>query len=257
MYQLNTIFKKKIWKSKNLYFLLNANKSFKRLGKLFFLKDNSICFSFPQIFPGGILSEYSLNKTTGKIQKIDFKKQGKVTKEIVKFTYHTDGRVHFSLDGKIYTQIRMQAPPLQNQNGHIFTCYYSNLLMYPNITRRYPDAKIAGILFDDLKYSDIELSFHLCNATDFNNSNNGNFILSPDKNMIIKVDVEKKDNISNATKPVFIFVGGFNIEQTQIRFLSAMYSSSNYDELLKLLGSVDIGKELGGKGTYYIRKSRA
>ncbi|MBA3599090.1 MAG: hypothetical protein H0W40_17200 [Methylibium sp.] len=39
----------------------------------------------------------------------------------VKYAHHPAGRAHFSLDGKVYTQVLREAVPLHEAQGHLFT----------------------------------------------------------------------------------------------------------------------------------------
>jgi hypothetical protein len=43
------------------------------------------------------------------------------TVHTVKYAHHASGQAHFSLDGKIFTQIRREAAPLNEVNGHLFS----------------------------------------------------------------------------------------------------------------------------------------
>jgi len=48
---------------------------------------------------------------------------GKVTSHLVKYSHHPDGEAHFSQDGKVRTEVRRRAVPLDEAGGHLFTVH--------------------------------------------------------------------------------------------------------------------------------------
>jgi len=244
------ISKKKIIKAKDINLLLKDGKKWKRIGKLFFLKDNTICFAFPSLSTGGILAESSCSRNSKEIQKIDLKNKGMVTSEAVKFSYHPDGRVHFSMDRRIYTKIKINTEPLGMQNRHLFTCLYGNPGKLHNVTdkdyERYSKNGLVRIYFDDGVPLSFSLSFHKYSLKgfDFNKypKSRDIILLSPDETMSLRIIVQKNP-VPKAEGSLFIFIGGFKIDKTKMRFLSAMYPAANYDNLLRMLGTVDFEKQ--------------
>ncbi len=57
--------------------------------------------------------------------------------------------------------------------------------------------------------------------------------------MILRIIVQKMSG-PKIKEPFFIFIGGFKIDKTHVRFLSAMYPVVKYNDLLKELGTVDL-----------------
>lgn len=242
---------KKIVKAEGIYLLLKDGKNWKRIGKILFLRDTSICFVFPNLSTGGILAESSCSTNSKEIQKIDLKNKGKVTSETVKFSYHPDGRVNFSMDRKIYTRIKMDTESLGLQNRHLFTCLYGNPRKFFNITNkdyeRYSENGLVRISFGDEMPLSFSLSFHKYSLKEFDFSkyqkSSDVVLLSPDEKMSLRIIVQKKSIVPKLGEPLFIFVGGFKIDKTKLRFLSAMYPATKYDDLLKMLGTVDFKKQ--------------
>ncbi|MDP2996018.1 MAG: hypothetical protein Q8N47_00935 [Bryobacterales bacterium] len=60
-------------------------------------------------------------KAGGGPQQVSLERTGKTVSHRVKFTYHADGEVHFSQDGKILTVIRKRSTPIREASGHVFT----------------------------------------------------------------------------------------------------------------------------------------
>lgn len=51
---------------------------------------------------------------------LDLRDGGKVTSHLVKYAHHPDGEAHFSQTGKVLTQVRRRAMPLDGIEGHCF-----------------------------------------------------------------------------------------------------------------------------------------
>jgi hypothetical protein len=51
--------------------------------------------------------------------EVNLERGGKVTSHLIKYSHHSDGRAHFSQDGKIFTAIKRQSIALKTQPGHI------------------------------------------------------------------------------------------------------------------------------------------
>lgn len=69
----------------------------------------------------GLLSLMIFPKNKLKVDKLSLIPGGKVTSHKVKYTHWSDGNVHFSQDGKIYTKIRKKSDPLDIAIGHLFS----------------------------------------------------------------------------------------------------------------------------------------
>lgn len=86
-----------------------------------FAKDGGIFVHFPYFPPSlGILSETKAPPVGMKSVTYELTELGKFTSELVKFSHHPDGEVHFSQDGKVRTAIRRTSFPLDGPIGQIF-----------------------------------------------------------------------------------------------------------------------------------------
>jgi len=235
---------RQIIKQNEIYLLLSINKEWYRLGKLFFLKDNSICFAFPQIKDGGILARSYCPRTTEKTHRIYLEENGKTTKEVVKFTYHANGNVHFSLDGKIYTKVKNKSTPINKKHTHLFSAVYGQPKNLSKITEnKYNQYQKKGLarIFGN-KLSSIYLSFHTFSLEgfDFNKYKTSNDFIVMSKNEKNVLRITCQTNTIEMKEKCFMFVGGFKINQNDVSFLTAMYPAKDINLLSMLIGSVDI-----------------
>lgn len=240
---------KKIIRSDGCYLLLKHEEGWKRLEKLFFLRDNSVCLAFPEIKGGGILAESHCSRDIAGIQQIDLKKSGKVTKEVVKFTYHSDGVAHFSKDGKIYTKIKISTLPLNNNGMHLFSCVYVDSSLLPDIKvrdyERYSEASVVRFFSNGApKTLTLQCFCYTSHKVDIKEYSNSNYALLMSKNQkrIIKVTQGSSSKMSpenTRQEPVFIFMGGFKKENNAIRFLPALYPA-DYSSLKGGIGTIDL-----------------
>jgi hypothetical protein len=103
----------------------------KRRAKAFqigFDEDGTLFIHFPYFqHRTGILSSSEIPATGERKTDVNIEHGGKVTSHRVKYSHHTDGRAHFSQDGKIFTAIKRQSISLDTQNGHMFSLYIQGL----------------------------------------------------------------------------------------------------------------------------------
>jgi hypothetical protein len=93
-----------------------------------FDKDGTLFVHFPYFrHRVGILSSSEIPATGERKADVNLERGGKVTSHRVKYSHHSDGRAHFSQDGKIFTAIKGQSISLETQNGHMFTLYIQGL----------------------------------------------------------------------------------------------------------------------------------
>ncbi|OQA92456.1 MAG: hypothetical protein BWY26_00219 [Elusimicrobia bacterium ADurb.Bin231] len=221
--------------------LIITNGCWKKIGKFVFL-NNGISYVFPVLDTTGVLTESICSRKTTDIQEIKLLKRGKITKETVKFTYHDDGNVHFSMDDKIRTEIKLKTNPLENVNRHLFSCVYSNFNVNKSKDSKFVSysKKAFRINFSDKVPQTFELSFYSIELPHKMQPNECIFV-SPDRKRKIKIRYDPIISpLHNKDRTTFIFLGGFKIEANEIRFLSAMYPSGEYKSLSKLIGTVDL-----------------
>ena len=89
---------------------------------IFHKKDGSIFVDFPHFRErDGIATVVRLEPGGSPKRTIRLLEEGKVTSHLVKYAHHSDGRVHFSQDGKVRTEIKRQANfPLNGPIGRVF-----------------------------------------------------------------------------------------------------------------------------------------
>lgn len=85
-------------------------------------------------------------------QQVGLESTGKTVSHLVKFTYHPDGEVHFSQDGKVLTDIRKRSNPVGEASGHVFTLICQGL------------ADFKPVISKPMRDSDILLTFDLAGA---------------------------------------------------------------------------------------------
>ncbi|MDD5687720.1 MAG: hypothetical protein PHE88_07820 [Elusimicrobia bacterium] len=230
--------------SDEIYLLLTSGNGFKKLGKLGFLKDNSVFFVFPEMSVPGILSESLIDRNKSDVQKVDLGNGGKVTNETVKFMYHPDGNIHFSMEKRIRTEIKTNNVKLENQADCLFECFYENFGTFKNISSQdYNKYKKRGCF--RLGYNTIprvfRISIRRCILKNVNWAGAGVVFYSKNKEIALTMAISEEKNITfNYNKPIFVFRSSVIQQQDKIKFLAAMYPASNYKELRKKIGTVDI-----------------
>jgi len=87
-----------------------------------FGRDGSIFVSLPY-YTGvpGVVGLWQIPKNDGAARAAPRYAAFSVTSHAVKYSHHPNGRAHFSLTGKVRTDIKKQAAEFQQANGHIFT----------------------------------------------------------------------------------------------------------------------------------------
>lgn len=80
---------------------------------------------------------------------IDVGSEFPVTAHSVKYSHHPTGEAHFSLSGKVRTQIRKSAVPLHGAGGHLFTVMAQGLHRFERMTEKdVGTAKRGVVTFD-------------------------------------------------------------------------------------------------------------
>ena len=71
----------------------------------------------------GIASRVEITPTAGPPYRFQLDEFGRVTSHMVKLAHHTNGRAHFSQDGRVRTEIRRQSFRLDNSIGSVFQAF--------------------------------------------------------------------------------------------------------------------------------------
>lgn len=105
-------------------FVLNIEYSNlrRKIFTLFFGKDNSLYIDFPYYkHKRGLIKVATLPKFKMKQFKIPLSNDAFLIDHPPKFTYHPDGRAHFSKDSKLLTIVKKNTIPMRTVNGHLGT----------------------------------------------------------------------------------------------------------------------------------------
>ena len=111
-------------------------------------KDGSIYVHFPYVPDGGALvGEVSLDPQIKYPATLTVGPDFSTTIHKVKYTHHTDGRAHFSQDGKIFTRVRRKAVPFDQVRGHLFTVMVEGVSKFVQLTKR-PSGSVLAVPFE-------------------------------------------------------------------------------------------------------------
>lgn len=221
--------------------------------------------------PKGLLSRltFPANKVTA--PSLSFIPEGRVTSHLVKYSHPIDGNAHFSGDGKIITSIKNKSKRLDVSHGHMFTIQMQGIQSFE---LREGEKKLNDKRIDlDFEFSNgipeaVKFIGWWLKATDIKGNineklpkqphfafreQNGSFketgfIISPPENsplgdFALLVSCQSIPKLNVEGKPMFSFIGGFDennrIDQ-DLHFLGCVYPASDYDNLLKTIGSADL-----------------
>ena len=200
----------------------------------------------------------------------------KVTSNPVKYTHHPDGEAHFSQEGKVKTLIRKKSVPLQEVEDHFFTLHAQGLSHFdvdsaetdyePKLKRtvlnfdfkdKNPSAlKIVGRWYA-LKALIQRAQGKIMGPKVQGQTPNGklvpSFLIGPPQGwfmekFFLSVSCEEIDILDKDLDALMLFIGGFdkpsraNDLSKPSSFLCISYPVSNYEELLKRIGSIDFDK---------------
>ncbi len=232
----------------------------------------SIIISFPYHKNSkGLISLATFPGKKIKIKKLSLVSGGKVTSHKIKYTHWSDGSVHFSQDGKIYTLKKETSDNLLSSIGHIFTIQIKGLKGFE--TRSIE--KKANI-----KETDIELNLNAKDEADDSIKLTGwwyasevihpttdeykkNYIfkqkegfesiccaLEPPKtsplNKMILLLCARREFMTKEKGSHLLFIGGFDKREkskdinNDLHFLSMLYPARNYEVLKKQIGTIDL-----------------
>ena len=263
------------YQSKRFVFTIRTSEYSAKVFQVFFnQKDGSLNVNFPYIpTSSGIASICSLSPFAAK-QEIHLEEKGKLTTKKVKYAHKPDGRVHFSQDGKVKTEIIKQSVPLVEQDGHIFTLYIQGLSEFKQVAPNKdtvelsPNKTVLNFEFLDPTHRaykivgwwhKIDGFIQRSRGTDFGPKVNiqdksgvkqegfllGNLIGKPFENYTLLVTCESHEILDKDRDFLFIFIGGFDHPQSPIvtyartEFLVIQYPVSNYEELASKIASID------------------
>ena len=257
---------------------INTGKYQSKVLQIIFHKDGSIFITFPY-FPhtDGIVSLITFPPNIKGATNLSALDGGKATSHLVKYSYHPDGNVLFSQDGKVYTKIRKLCPPINQLQGPFFSARIQGLGYYEQINlekektnkpqerafveaileKRNPAAvKISGLVYQrEILRRDIKgnISEPVVTTRDsFNKTSQTCLCSAPSghksENTIVLLNCEIVPRIDKDSEAHLSFIGGFDeksvaLDQSkETTFLFFAYPANNIDELTQKIGSIDFKK---------------
>lgn len=241
---------------------------------IFGKSDGSLYVSFPYFdIAQGLVSIGTIPKFL-KSTDINLKIGGKVTLKRVKYAHHPDGEVHFSQTGKVSTSIRRRSIPLVHAEGHLFTISLQGLSHFEkDITNTDYQPKLSKTIlnfkFENEEPSAIKFVARWYKSDTLLNQSVGHklgpimttetpegkrslaFLIGPpegwpnDKHIML-INCEKIPLLDKDTEASFVFIGGFDPREIHddisqpSSFLCVSYPISNYEDLIKQIGSIDL-----------------
>lgn len=211
----------------------------------------------------------------GNPESLLFGESAPVTAHSVKYTHHPDGEAHFSLDGKVLTQVRRRGVPLTAAEGHLFTLMVQGLHHFEDFSQNdipsskrgivpmpMPEGQIEALKFVGLLYSAKDFASRLLMPMDSpwipiqqpDGSRLAGIALATrlvneNHQYILVVSVEQIKTISTHTDLFVSFLGGFdppNIALDHISptgFLMMIYpEQGDIASIIEDVGTIDILK---------------
>jgi len=241
-------------------------------------RDGTIIIDFPYYKKGpGLLAHSFIPANMSHLPSIDLTEGGKVTNKRVKFSYHPDGNVHFSQDGKIMTLIRKRTVPLIHARGHFFTVQMSGPEDFERVStpstksrKRRSLRHYLNYQFDSLSDSSIKFLGCFIDEAEFANMvfpptrspfltmkyglkgdvYSGFVIAPPDgypfDNKKLGIGVRLIPRMTSDNSSCLTFISGFDdpsigLDLTKpTSFLALSYPSTDFDTLQKQIGTVDL-----------------
>ena len=228
----------------------------------------------------GLVSVATLAGGKGGNQKISLVPGGKVTSHLVKYSHHPDGTALFSQDGRVLSDVRKRSVPLAKTEGHIFTTQFQYLKAFEvagtikDRNKYDPKRSVINFAFRGEEPEAIKIVGRwytleeLLSRVVVNDGKtkifgpkvpcrteagkeSGGFLLSPPEGnpmdkFALLLTCEAIPRLDKLEQTCLTFIGGFDpvcvVDNLQVdtTMLALSYPASNYDELRKSIGSIDI-----------------
>lgn len=238
-----------------------------RIVKIRFQRDGSIFVMFPSFKENeGLVGKATLLggvKTTA----CNLAELGKITSSKVKYSHHSDGRVHFSQDGLVKTEIKKQSVPLALEQLHMFTVHAEGLDGFSaprsNDTTHKLEFLIQGgtpavklvASWCELKNLGSTVPLQTGSGTIMMRFPNGqvqpSWLISPPEGNLydrfgLIVTAEETSSLSSEAGCCLTFIGGFDPRHVALdysretSFLLMKYPCTSPEELRRSIGSIDL-----------------
>lgn len=253
-------------------------KRHKLMQIMFAKKDGSLFINFPYFkHSEGLTSLVAIPPNINYPTDAELNPGGKATSHLVKYAHHTDGRAHFSQDGRVRSTVRKQSIPLSELTGHFFTVQLQGLSEFEPADPRDDNApvtmkrKIVNFKFHDMEPEALKIVGRW-----YSRSQIAEMVKNPANSPIIDCMIEGGKRwpgvllanpfplngkeyvlllmcepipLMDSVRPASItFVGGFDPPEIvndigrETTFLAFTYPVTNLEELAKELGSIDFDR---------------
>jgi hypothetical protein len=223
----------------------------------------------------GIVAHFNEPEGISGSRTYHYQDSGKVTSHLVKLSHHPDGRVHFSQDGKVRTEIIRQSFPLAESIGPVFELHAFFLGGFQTITwaeknRAYlPFVITNGLPFgvtvtgqwrrkEDLLNNSFPAGGSIGPISEIVSRKTGMkgvayFLAQPSgfplRDHVLMIECAPAALPSGVDRETVILMGGWDpteikdgeAPRKQTGFLSAMYPVESPEELSSRIGTIDLG----------------
>lgn len=258
--------------------LINTGLYRSKVMQIIFHNDGSIFITFPYFsHTNGIVSLLTFPANLKRATDLSMLDGGKATSHLVKYSYHPDGNVQFSQDGKVYTKVRKHCPPINQLQGHFFSARIQGLGSYEQfnpekerlkkphertfieafLEKRKPAAvKISGLVYQREKIRRETEDRMIRPVTSARDPSNKLFLTcvcsAPlghiSENTCILLTCEPIPRVDKTSEAHLSFIGGFDEKSVifdqskETTFLFFAYPVNNIDDLTQKVGSIDFKK---------------
>lgn len=265
-----------VYRSEKFILVVKDRNSRSKILQIVFWKNGSIFVDFPYFaHTSGIISLVTYPGHAKPPIKLSYLDGGKVTSHLVKFSYPPDGHAHFSQDGKVYSKVRKDCPPIREIEGHLFTAQIQGLdsfsrfdptkekmsnlkeriYMEADFGNRVPPAvKIVGMLYTrkEAKRRSTNRFFGPIMETEDPQGNKRLAYFcswptqsSENSDLVLMLMCESIPRIDKHNVAALSFIGGFDNKTIvgdwtkDSTFLALNYPAENIAELARKIGSID------------------
>ena len=263
-----------------------GHRRFKILQIIFGKRDGSLFVNFPYFkHAEGLVSVVTFPAGIKYAMELSLEPGGKVTSHRVKYSHHPDGTAHFSQAGHVFSVVRKQSIPLVKDEGHIFTVQFQHLedfeLADEEKDRGVYTPKRTVLTFDLGSFTPeaVKIVGRWHSLTELKNRIHSAkptttfgpkavcatpqrkrylaFLLSspqsfPVREFVLILTCEKIGRLDKERQSALTFIGGFDASDIindlskDTSFLALSYPASNYDDLVRRIGSIDFIRRSDG-----------
>lgn len=236
------------------------------IAKVKFAKNGTIYVLFHGFVSSqGVLSKIVMQPGEGGPVDKDLSQYGVVTSHQVKFSYHADGRVHFSQDGKVLTVIQRESTALDTQIGHLCTIQAQSIDSFSapkNKDKQRLTFTIEGeiqavkLVIQRLPMSalnvpeDTPQDARPLGIDGFAGGPKAGLFVAPPVGFkfddhVLFISAETTNYLSSDQKPILMFLGGFDHQSIALdhssatEFLAFSYPCSDFEALKQKIECID------------------